>query len=51
MRKGRNSKYGDENTTSQAVGSTLKRMVQIRKEVHRAGGNNTKNDCPCNQDI
>ena len=25
--------------------------MQIRKEVHCAGGNNTKNDCPCNQDI
>ena len=29
---------------------SIKRM-QIRKEVHCAGGNNTKNDCPCNQDI
>lgn len=29
----------------------IRESVQIRKEVHCAGGNNTKNDCPCNQDI
>ena len=51
MRKERNCRYGNEKTAPQAVGSTLTKRVQIRKEVHRAGGNNTKNDCPCNQDI
>ena len=25
--------------------------MQIRKEVHRAGGNNTENHCSCNQDF
>ncbi len=28
-----------------------KQLVQIRKEVHRAGGNNTENHCSCNQDF
>jgi len=27
------------------------KSVQIRKEVHRAGGNNTENHCSCNQDF
>lgn len=36
---------------TQAVGSALIGGGQIRKEVHCAGGNNTKNDCTCNQDI
>ena len=35
---------------TQAVGSTLIEKVQTGKEVHHAGGNNTKNDCFCNQD-
>ena len=47
----RNCRYGNENTAPQAVGSTMTGEGQIRKEVHCAGGNNTKNDCPCNQDI
>lgn len=51
MRKERTCKYGNENTTPQAVGSALIKRVKIRKEVHCAGGNNTKNDCPCNQNI
>ena len=51
MRKERNCRYGNENTAPQAVGSALIERVQIRKEVHCAGGNNTKNDCPSNQDI
>ena len=51
MRKERNCRYGNENTAPQAVGSTLTGEGQIRKEVHCAGGNNTKNNCPCNQDI
>lgn len=25
--------------------------MQVRKEVHRAGGNNTENHCSCNQDF
>ena len=41
MRKGRSSKYGNENTASQAVGSTL----------NQVGGNNTENHCSCNQDF
>lgn len=32
---------------TQAVDSALIGGGQIRKEVHCAGGNNTKNDCPC----
>ena len=51
MRKERTCKYGNENTAPQAVGSALTGEGQIRKEVHCAGRNNTKNDCPCNQDI
>ena len=51
MKKERNCRYGNENTAPQAVGSALIKRVKIRKEVHCAGGNNTKNDCPCNQDI
>ena len=51
MRKERNCRYGNENTAPQAVGSALIKRMQIRKEVHCSGGNNTKNDCPCNQDI
>ena len=51
MRKERNCRYGNENTAPQAVGSALIKSVEIRKEVHCAGGNNTKNDCPSNQDI
>ena len=49
MRKERNCRYGNENTAPQAVGSTLTGAGQIRKEVHRAGGNNTENYCSCNQ--
>lgn len=33
-------------TAPQAVGSALTGEGQIRKEVHCAGRNNTKNDCP-----
>ena len=44
MRKERNCRYGNENTAPQAVGSALIKSVEIRKEVHCAGGNNTKND-------
>ena len=51
MRKERNCRYGNENTAPQAVSSTLTGEGQIRKEVHRAGGNNTENHCSCNQDF
>ena len=46
MRKERKGRYGNENTAPQAVGSALTGEGQIRKEVHCAGRNNTKNDCP-----
>ena len=46
MRKERNCKYGNENTAPQAVGSTLN-PIGADKE----GGNNTENDCSCNQDF
>lgn len=51
MGKERNCRYGNENTALQAVGSILTGVGQIRKKVHCARKNNTKNNCPCNQDI
>ena len=45
MRKERSSKNGNENTASQAVGSTLN-PIGADKE-----GGNTENHCSCNQDF
>ena len=51
MRKGRSSKYGNENTASQAVGSTLNQVGADKEGGTPCGGNNTENHCSCNQDF